>query len=106
MEPREEQAKTDIVEEPLVTPQKPKGKRRPWLLAGLPAVFLMAGLAIGYLAVRPQRMSLPGPTAEDLEQQKYDAEQRQREDQKAAQLRNEPYLVPRKITASGISTAS
>src|SRR5213593_2817036 len=89
MQPRE--AQTDIAEEPSATP--PKGRRRKWLLAGLGAVLLMAALAALYLALRPPRKRLPGPTAEDLEQEKYDTEQRRREDQKAAQLRNEPFLV-------------
>src|SRR5437867_4267118 len=93
MEPREGQPSTDIVEEPPVTPTKPKGRGRSWLFASLGAVLLIAALTALYLAVMPPRKRLPGPSAEDLEQEKYDTEQRRREDQKAAQLRNEPFLV-------------
>src|SRR5436309_7331549 len=53
----------------------------------------MTALAVLIVKVRRAREGRPRPTAEDLEQQKYDTEQRQREDQKAAQLRNEPFLV-------------
>src|SRR5207247_11153577 len=93
MEPREGQPSTDIVEEPPVTPTKPKVTSRPWLLGGLGAVLLMVALAALYLAVRPPRKRLPGPTAEDLEQQKYDTEQRRGEDTKAGQLRTDPTLA-------------
>src|SRR5437867_4776495 len=53
----------------------------------------MAALAALIVKVRRGRVGQPQPTAEDLEQEKYDTEQRQREDQKAAQLRNAPFLV-------------
>ena len=80
-----------IAEEPSAAPAK--GRRRSWLFAGLGAVLLMAALAALIVKVRRGRVGRPRPTAEDLEQQKYDTEQRQREDQKAAQLRNAPFLV-------------
>src|SRR5207237_5307476 len=63
------------------------------VVAGLGAVRLMAALAALIVRVRRGRLGRPRPTAEDLEQEKYDTEQRQREDQKAAQLRNAPFLV-------------
>ena len=88
-EPREGQ--TDIAEEPSATPAK--GRRRSWLLASLGAVLLTGVLAGMFVAVRRGRVGRPQPTAEDIEQQKYDTEQRQREDQKAAQLRDQPFLV-------------
>src|SRR5436309_1380420 len=53
----------------------------------------MGALAARIVKVRRAREGRPRPTAEDLEQEKYDTEQRQREDQKAAQLRNAPFLV-------------
>jgi len=53
----------------------------------------MTALAVLIVKVRRGRVGRPRPTAEDLEQEKYDTEQRQREDQKAAQLRNAPFLV-------------
>src|SRR6059036_2685245 len=87
------QTNTDIVEEPAVTPTKPKVRSRPWLLGGLAAVLLIGALAMLFMAIRPTRKGKPQPTAEDQEQLKYDTEQRQREDQKAAQLRNQPFLV-------------
>ena len=91
MEPREEPSTTGIAEEPSAAPAK--GKRRLWLFAGLGAVLLMTALAAVIVKVRQAREGRPRPTAEDLEQEKYDTEQRQREDQKAAQLRNAPFLV-------------
>src|SRR5262245_8413625 len=53
----------------------------------------MVALGALIVVVRPWRGSPPRPTPEDEEQKKIDAEQRQREDQKAAQLRNDPFLV-------------
>jgi type IV secretory pathway VirB10-like protein len=89
VEPSEEQPTTEITEEPAVPPAK--RRRRLWLFWGLGAGVLI--VAIGVLLVRPWRGSPPQPTPEDEEQKKIDAEQRQREDQKAAQLRNDPFLV-------------
>jgi type IV secretory pathway VirB10-like protein len=45
------------------------------------------------VGIRISPNGFPRLTPEDQEQRKYDAEQRQRDDQKAAQLRNDPFLV-------------
>lgn len=90
MEPHEEKTTTEIIEEPSVP--RAKGKRRPWLFAGLGAAFLVVALGV-WIAVRIWPGGFPRLMPEDEEQRKYDAEQRQREDQKAAQLRNDPFLV-------------
>ena len=90
VEPHEEKTTTEITEEPSVP--RAKGKRRLWLFAGLGAAFLVVALGV-WIVVRIWPDGFPRLTPEDEEQQKYDAEQRQREDQKAAQLRNDPFLV-------------
>jgi type IV secretory pathway VirB10-like protein len=91
MEPREEPVTTEIAEEPPATPAKKREKS--WLLIGIVVVLLISALAIFIVAVRWTKDDLVGPSREDLEQQRYDAEQRQKDDRKAAQLRNDPFLV-------------
>jgi type IV secretory pathway VirB10-like protein len=92
MEPLE--PNTDIIEEKLATATK--GKGRTWLfVATMGGTLLSLGLFALFTAVsrtKPQT-SPPRLTADDLEQQKYDARQQENEQLKAAQLRNDGFLV-------------
>ena len=92
MEPLE--PNTDIVEESPVAATK--GKRRTWLFASIMGLPLLAlGLFALFTAVTRTKPRMPQPqlTADDLEQQKYDARQQENEQLKAAQLRNDGFLV-------------
>jgi type IV secretory pathway VirB10-like protein len=85
---------TDIVEEKPAT--APKSKRRTWLFATCIGVTLL-GLALLALfsAISRTKVHTPPPrlTADDLEQQKYDARQKETEQLKADQLRNDAFLI-------------
>jgi len=92
MEPLE--PNTDIVEEKPATATK--GKRRPWLFAAtLGGALLALGLLALFTAISRTQLQTPQPrlTADDLEQQKYDAREQENERLKAAQLRNDGFLV-------------
>ena len=92
MEPLE--PNTDIVEEKPAAATK--GKGRTWLFAATIGVALLAlGLFALFTAVSRTKPQTPQPrlTADDLEQQKYDARQQENEQLKAAQLRNDGFLV-------------
>lgn len=90
----EPEPNTDIVEEkPAATT---KGKGRTWLVATTIGVALLAlGLFALFTAVSRTKPQTPQLrlTADDLEQQKYDARQQENEQLKAAQLRNDGFLV-------------
>jgi len=92
MEPLE--PNTEIVEENPAAATK--GKSRTWLFAATIGVALLAlGLFALFTAVSRTKPQTPQPrlTADDLEQQKYDARQQEDEQLKAAQLRNDGFLV-------------
>jgi len=92
MEPLE--PNTEIVEEKPAA--KTKGKGRTWLFAAaIGAALLALGLFAFFTAVSRTKPQMPQPqlTADDLEQQKYDARQQENEQLKAAQLRNDGFLV-------------
>jgi type IV secretory pathway VirB10-like protein len=91
MDQKSEELGTEIVEEQDSTPKK-KGKRL-WLYIGFGAalvVIISVGLMMAFR--KPQRQVL-NPTAEELEQQKYDSEQAKREKLKADQIRDQSFLV-------------
>lgn len=85
---------TEIVEEKPVSTTKSKG--RPWVVAATIGVALL-GLGLFALFTTLNKSKLQPPqaqlTADDLEQQKYDARQQENERLKAAQLRNDGFLV-------------
>ena len=92
MEPVE--PNTDIVEEKPATAKK--SKRRNWLLAaaiGGPLLVLGLFALFTLISGTKQQTAQPQLTADDLEQQKYDARQQENEQLKAAQLRNDGFLV-------------
>ncbi|MCI0718322.1 MAG: hypothetical protein L0338_05030, partial [Acidobacteria bacterium] len=92
MEPLE--PSTEIVEEKAEAATKRRG--RTWLFATIMGVALLAvGLFTFFIAVSRTKPQTPQPrlTADDLEQQKYDAKQQENEQLKAAQLRNDAFLV-------------
>lgn len=91
MEPKPEVTKTEIVEEREPVPRK-KGKRM-GLLIGIGAALLVIAAAWLFHAVRKPQQRTPSLSAEEAEQLKYDSEQREREIQKAEQLRDQAYLV-------------
>ena len=73
MDQETEEIRTEIVDEQESTPKK-KGKRM-WLYIGLGAVLVVIiSVALMMAFRKPQRQAL-NPTAEELEQQKYDSEQ-------------------------------
>ncbi len=82
---------TDIIDEQAQTPAK--GKKRLWLLAGLGSGLLIFAVAMFFAAARPPQTQSPGPTAEDIEQLKYDAEQKEQERQKASRIRNDNFVM-------------
>ena len=82
---------TEVIEEKPVTP---KSRKRFWLLAGLGGGLLAFGLIVLVTALRFRPSALQPPmTAEDLAQQKYDAQQAENDLNKAAALRNDPLLL-------------
>lgn len=91
MDQPQEQVRTDIEEERAEAPEKRRLRR--WLFIGIGASLAMVAIGMLYTAVRPHKQQLPGPTAEDQEQLKYDSAQNQREQLKASTLRDDPFLV-------------
>lgn len=91
MESNTKETGTEIVEEQESAPKK-KGKRT-WLFIGLGAVLVVIALAMLMIWVRKPQQQSSSPTAEDLEQMKYDSEQQAREIQKADQIRDQTFLV-------------
>ncbi|MGH8613305.1 MAG: hypothetical protein ACREYF_15145, partial [Gammaproteobacteria bacterium] len=81
---------TEIIEENRLAATK--GKRRTWLFAAtLGGALLALGLFALFTAISRTKLQTPQPrlTADDLEQQKYDAREQENERLKAAQLRND-----------------
>ncbi|MCI0721677.1 MAG: TrbI/VirB10 family protein [Acidobacteria bacterium] len=69
-------------------------KKRVWVYAAIGGVILAVGLLALLLATRNDQQAVgPALTVEDLEQQKYDAQQKENEKNKAAQLRNDLFLL-------------
>jgi len=91
MEPTEEEVRTDIAEEKALAPAK-RG-RRLWFFVTLGVALLLVAAAVLIVAIRHRRDGLPRLTTEELEQLKYDADERERERQKAAQIRDQSFLV-------------
>jgi type IV secretory pathway VirB10-like protein len=91
MERAEEKVKTEITDEQAGSPAK--GRKRIWLYVALGAVLPAVAIAGWFAATRPSRKHPAGPTTEDLEQQKYDAQQGQQDRQKADRIRNDNFLV-------------
>ncbi len=82
---------TEITEE-TPTPKKKRG----WVYAAIGGMILAVGLLALLLATRNDQQAVrPALTVEDLEQQKYDAQQKENEKNKAAQLRNDLFLLRR-----------
>lgn len=91
MDQETEEIGTEIVDEQESTPKK-KGKRM-WLYIGLGAALLVIiSVALMFAFRKPQQQAL-NPTAEELEQLKYDSEQEKREKLKADQIRDQAFLV-------------
>jgi type IV secretory pathway VirB10-like protein len=86
-----EQLKTGIAEEKPAAPRKP-GKRV-WVLISLGAVLLIVALWVLIANLRKPGAHSRPPTAEEIEQQKYDSDQKDREKQKAAQIHDQSFLV-------------
>ncbi|MBN1566809.1 MAG: hypothetical protein JXA73_03115 [Acidobacteria bacterium] len=91
MEPNKEESRTEIVEELESAPKK-KGKRV-WLFIGLGAILPVIALVALFVSVRKPQQQSPRLMAEELDQLKYDSEQRKRDKQKADQIRDQAYLV-------------
>jgi type IV secretory pathway VirB10-like protein len=91
MEPNGQGIRTEIAEEQATVPKKKWGKWK-WVLAGLGVVVLIAS-SIMIWAIRKSQQPTPQKTAEELEQLKYDSEQRSREKQKADQIRDQAFLM-------------
>jgi hypothetical protein len=82
---------TEIIEEKPVTPTS---RKRFWLLAGLGGGLLAFALIVLVTALRLRATSLQPPmTAEDLAQEKYDAQLAENDVNKAATLQNDPWLL-------------
>lgn len=90
MEPTETQASTQIVEE---QPAPRRGKKRVWVFVGLGAGVLLTALIVLLTVMRNGRPRDQSPTADDLEQLKYDAQQQANERIKADQIRNGSLLM-------------
>ncbi len=86
-----EPVNTDIAVEETAAP--PKRKRPRWWLPVSAAVLLLIVAGGLYRALSKSGGSSHQPTAEELQQLKYDSERKDREKQKAAQLRDQPFLV-------------
>src|SRR5262245_32527607 len=87
----EPESSTEIIEE---KPAKPAGKRRLWIFLALGGGILAAAVILLALAFRaPAGSNLPELSPDDLEQQKYDTQQTQSDENKAARLRNQPFVV-------------
>ncbi|NLT68053.1 MAG: hypothetical protein GXX84_15730 [Acidobacteria bacterium] len=91
MEPNNDEIRTEIKEEQEPSPRK-KGKRL-WVLVALGSGLLVIALAVLLIAVRKPQQDVPSLTAEELEQLKYDSEERDREKQKEDQIRDQSFLV-------------
>jgi len=97
MEPAEQpiQTETEIVEE---KPVPAKGKKRFLLFAGLVGALLVFALVALVTALRFKSGAPRAPlTTEDLAQQKYDAQQKENEQNKAAGLRNDSFCCARRM---------
>jgi type IV secretory pathway VirB10-like protein len=82
---------TEVIEE---KPAPAKSKRRLWLFAGFRGALLVFALIALVTAVRFKPGTTQTPlTTEDLAQQKYDAQQKENERNKAAGLRNDSFLL-------------
>jgi type IV secretory pathway VirB10-like protein len=82
---------TEVIEE---KPAPAKSKRRFWLFAGLGGALLVFALIALVTAVRFKSSATQTPlTTEDLAQQKYDAQQKENERNKATALRNDFFLL-------------
>src|SRR5262245_33751229 len=87
----EPESSTEIIEE---KPVKPTGKRRLWISLALGGGVLTAALVLLALVFRaPSGSNLPELSPDDLEQQKYDSQQTQSDENKAARLRNQPFVM-------------
>jgi type IV secretory pathway VirB10-like protein len=91
MDPNNEVAGTEIIEETETAPKK-KG-RRPGLLIGIGvALLIIVAGAMIFAFRKPQQLAYK-PTAEEREQQKLDLDENKREQQKADQIRNQSFLI-------------
>jgi hypothetical protein len=82
---------TEVIEE---KPASAKSKRSFWLLAGLGGALLVFALIVLVTALRFKLGTTQPPlTAEDLAQEKYDAQQKENQRNKAAGLRNDSFLL-------------
>jgi type IV secretory pathway VirB10-like protein len=91
MEPQQEQVKTDISIEESSAPVK--GKKRAWWLIALVAVLILVAAGALFRALHRPDAPSHQPTDEELQQLKYDSEQKEREQQKAAQIKDQAFLV-------------
>jgi type IV secretory pathway VirB10-like protein len=91
MDPNNEVAGTEIIEETESAPKK-KG-RRPGLLIGIGvALLIIVAGAMIFAFRKPQQLAYK-PTAEEREQQKLDLDESKREQQKAGQIRDQSFLI-------------
>jgi len=87
----ESPAETVIVDE---QPAKPTPKKKLWLGLALGGSVLTGAVLVLIMSLRsPSDSNLPALSPDDLEQQKYDTQQTEREQQKAAGLRNQPFVM-------------
>ncbi len=103
MDQAEEKVRIETVDEQ-TQPRMKQGKRF-WIGVGAGSLVLIGATVVFFVKAAPHKDRLPALTAEDLEQQKYDAEQTKEARQKAAQIRDDKFLV-RKDDDSQVEFAS
>ncbi len=82
---------TEIIDEQAQPPAKEN--KRLWLLIGAGSALLILAVAGFWVAARPHSRQAPERTSEDLEQLKYDAEQKEQELQKASRIRDDNFVM-------------
>jgi len=91
MSQQEAQGRTDIAVEAAAAPSKRKIPH--WWLFVIGSVLLLIAAGALYRAVSNSDAASHQPTTEQLQQLKYDSEQKDRDTKKASQLRDQPFLV-------------
>jgi type IV secretory pathway VirB10-like protein len=101
MSQKEEQGRTDIAVEETAAPAKRKIPH--WWFFVIGGVLLLIAAGGLYRALSKSNASSHQPTTEQLQQLKYDSEQKDRETKKASQLRDQPFLVRNDDTQAQVS---
>jgi hypothetical protein len=103
VEPPETPVQTEIIEEKPVP--RTRGKRVLWLFFAIGGGLLVIAIVFLFIGLGGRRIQdQPILSAEDLEQEKYDAQQEQQARNKASQIRNDPFVV-RKGSEAEVSSA-